>query len=516
MTTKQNIEKVLWNACDSFRGKIDSSRYKDYILSMLFVKYLSDVYKETREKYEKQYKGDKQRVERAMSRERFVMDESSTFDYLYEKRNDNQIGQKINVALAAIENNNSAKLHDVFRAIDFNSTVDFGEPKEKNATLKNLLEDFKDLDLRPSQLDNADIIGDAYEYMIANFASDAGKKGGEFYTPNKVSELVARLVKPKENDRIYDGTCGSGGLLLKAFAQIKNRKARIYGQEQNMQTWALCRMNMFLHGVDDAVIWQGDTLSNPGNIENDQLMKFQCIVANPPFSLDKWDSGFLGDASENDKKAKMTADLDPYKRFDWGVPPTSKGDYAFVMHFLHSLDDATGRMGIVLPHGVLFRGASEGKIRQTIIEKFNFLDAVIGLPANLFYGAGIPACILIFRKNRGANERVLFVDASGDEHYEKGKNQNILREQDVAKIVDTYKTYLADPNYGGEEKYSYVATLDEIKENDYNLNIPRYVDTFEEEALVDIDDVKTNIKNIEDELSKVQKQMAKYMKELGL
>ena len=516
MTTKQNIEKVLWNACDSFRGKIDSSRYKDYILLMLFVKYLSDVYKETREKYEKQYKGDKQRVERAMSRERFVMDESSTFDYLYEKRNDNQIGQKINVALAAIENNNSAKLHDVFRAIDFNSTVDFGEPKEKNATLKNLLEDFKDLDLRPSQLDNADIIGDAYEYMIANFASDAGKKGGEFYTPNKVSELVARLVKPKENDRIYDGTCGSGGLLLKAFAQIKNRKARIYGQEQNMQTWALCRMNMFLHGVDDAVIWQGDTLSNPGNIENDHLMKFQCIVANPPFSLDKWDSGFLGDVAENDKKAKMSADLDTFHRFDWGVPPTSKGDYAFVMHFLHSLDDATGRMGIVLPHGVLFRGASEGKIRQTIIEKFNFLDAVIGLPANLFYGAGIPACILIFRKNRGANNHVLFVDASGDEHYEKGKNQNILREQDVAKIVDTYKTYLADPSYGGEEKYSYVATLDEIKENDYNLNIPRYVDTFEEEALVDIDDVKTNIKNIEDELSKVQKQMAKYMKELGL
>ena len=516
MTTKQNIEKALWNACDSFRGKIDSSRYKDYILSMLFVKYLSDVYKETREKYVKQYKGDEQRVARAMARERFVMDESSTFDFLYDNRNDNQIGQKINVALAAIENNNSAKLHDVFRAIDFNSTVDFGEPKEKNATLKNLLEDFKDLDLRPSQLDSADIIGDAYEYMIANFASDVGKKGGEFYTPNKVSELVARLVAPKENDRIYDGTCGSGGLLLKAFKQIGNHKARIYGQEQNMQTWALCRMNMFLHGVDDAVIWQGDTLSNPGNIENDRLMKFQCIVANPPFSLDKWDSGFLGEVAENDKKAKMSAELDPFKRFDWGVPPTSKGDYAFVMHFLHSLDDATGRMGIVLPHGVLFRGASEGKIRQAIIEKFNFLDAVIGLPANLFYGAGIPACILIFRKNRGANEHVLFVDASGDGHYEKGKNQNVLREQDVAKIVDTYKTYLKDPSFGGEEKYSYVATLDEIKANDYNLNIPRYVDTFEEEELVDIEEVKGNIKNIEDELAKVQKQMAKYMKELGL
>lgn len=514
MTTKQNIEKVLWNACDSFRGKINSSLYMEYILPMLFVKYLSDVYKETREKYEKQYKGDKQRVNRAMSRERFVLDESSTFDYLYKNRNDNKIGEKINVALAAIENSNSAKLHNVFRAIDYNSSVNLGDVKEKNAVLKNLLEDFNDLDLRPSQLDNADIIGDAYEYMIAFFASDAGKKGGEFYTPNKVSELVARLVKPKENDRIYDGTCGSGGLLLKAFAQIKNRKARIYGQEQNMQTWALCRMNMFLHGVDDAVIWQGDTLSNPGNIENDQLMKFQCIVANPPFSLDKWDSGFLGDASEIDKKAKMSADLDPYKRFDWGVPPTSKGDYAFVMHFLHSLDDATGRMGIVLPHGVLFRGASEGKIRQTIIEKFNFLDAVIGLPANLFYGTSIPACILVFRKSRGASNRVLFIDASGDEHYEKGKNQNALREQDVEKIVETYKTYLEDLSFGGEEKYSYVATLDEIKENDYNLNIPRYVDTFEEEAPIDVDAVQKDIDRLEKELAEVRKQMAQKLKEI--
>lgn len=204
MTTKQNIEKALWNACDSFRGKIDSSRYKDYILSMLFVKYLSDVYAETRQKYMAQYNGDAVRVERAMSRERFVMKENSTFDYLYRNRNDTEIGQKINVALAEIENNNSSKLHNVFRAIDFNSTVDFGEPREKNALLKNLLEDFNGLDLSPSQLGSTDIIGDAYEYLIANFASDAGKKGGEFYTPSKVSELVARLVAPKENDRIYE------------------------------------------------------------------------------------------------------------------------------------------------------------------------------------------------------------------------------------------------------------------------------------------------------------------------
>lgn len=518
MTTKQDIEKVLWSACDSFRGKIDSSRYKDYILSMLFVKYLSDVYAQARDDYMKHYDGDVQRVERAMRRERFVMDETCTFTYLYNNRNDAEIGQKINVALAAIENNNSAKLHDVFRAIDFNSTVDFGEPREKNAILKNLLEDFKELDLRPDQLDNLDIIGDAYEYMIANFASDAGKKGGEFYTPSKVSELVAKLVQPTENDRIYDPTCGSGGLLLKAYKQIPSGKSRIYGQEQNMQTWALCRMNMFLHNVDDAVIWHGDTLSNPGNIEGDKLKKFECIVANPPFSLKKWDSGFLGEAETDSKgkKPKMSAELDPYRRFDWGIPPSSKGDYAFVMHMLHSLADEVGKMAVILPHGVLFRGASEGRIRRMIIEQFNLLDAVIGLPANLFYGAGIPACILIFRKDRGSNNKVLFVDASGEENYEKGKNQNILRDSDVQHIVDTYKSYKNDVNYTDEDKYSHIATLDEIKGNDYNLNIPRYVDTFEEEDLIDIDEVKKNISDIEAELADVQAKMSEYLKILGL
>ena len=519
MTTKQNIETVLWKACDSFRGKIDSSRYKDYILSMLFVKYLSDVYAEKRAEYSERYNGDEERIQRAMSRDRFVMDEESTFGFLYNNRKDPEIGQKINTALAAIERNNSAKLHEVFRAIDFNSSVDFGDVKTKNAILQNLLTDFNGLDLSPSQLDSVDIIGDAYEYMIANFASDAGKKGGEFYTPSKVSELVARLVQPKANDRIYDPTCGSGGLLLKAYKQVGSNKTHLYGQEMNMQTWALCRMNMFLHNIDDATIWHGDTLANPGNVKDDKLMKFQCIVANPPFSLDKWDSGFLANAgldSKGKQIEKMSPELDTYRRFDWGIPPTSKGDYAFVTHMIHSLDDATGRMGVILPHGVLFRGASEGRIRRTLIESFNLLDAVIGLPANLFYGAGIPACILIFRKDRGTNNKVLFIDASGEGNYEKGKNQNILRECDVKRIVDTYNAYKTDINFAGEEKYSHVATLDEIKENDYNLNIPRYVDTFEEEELVDIEAVRKNIADIETELAQVQAQMKKYLEELGL
>lgn len=509
MTNRKDIEQVLWNACDSFRGKIDSSRYKDYILSMLFVKYLSDVSKERREEYIKQYDGDMRRVERAMSRERFAMDEQSTFDYLYANRNDAEIGQKINVALNHIEEHNSGKLRNVFRAIDFNSQVDFGEPKEKNATLRNLLEDFNGLDLRPSQLGSADIIGDAYEYMIAMFASDAGKKGGEFFTPSQVSELVASLVQPKENDRIYDPTCGSGGLLLKAYKKVPSGKVAIYGQELNAQTWALCTMNMFLHGVDDARIWQGDTLSNPQNVEDDYLMKFQVVVANPPFSLDKWDSGFLSEAEADRKgKKKMSAGLDQYHRFDWGVPPTSKGDYAFVLHMLSSLDAENGRMAVVLPHGVLFRGASEGKIRRQLVE-MNLLDAVIGLPANLFYGTGIPACILIFKKNRTCRD-VLFIDASGDGNFEKGKNQNILRDSDITRIVNSYQ---ARQN---EDKYSYVASFDEIKENDFNLNIPRYVDTFEEEELVDIDEVQRNIATIEAELAEVQAQMKGYLKELGL
>ena len=509
MTARNEIERVLWKACDSFRGKIDSSRYKDYILSMLFVKYLSDVSIEKRAEYAKQYDGDEARIARAMSRERFALEDNSTFGYLYENRNDNEIGQKINIALSSIEEHNSGKLRNVFRAIDFNSEVDFGNVKQKNAILRNLLEDFNGLDLRPSQLDTSDIIGDAYEYMISTFAGDAGKKGGEFFTPSQVSTLISMLVEPKENDRIYDPTCGSGSLLLKAYKRVPTGKAAIYGQEANAQTWALCVMNMFLHGVDDARIWQGDTLANPMNIENDSLMKFQVVVANPPFSLDKWDSGFLSNADSGDKKKeKMQASLDIYKRFDWGVPPSSKGDYAFVLHMLHSLDEENGRMAVVLPHGVLFRGASEGKIRQKLIV-FNLLDAVIGLPANLFYGTGIPACILVFKKNRPATD-VLFIDASGEGNFEKGKNQNILRDCDIQKIYDTYS------KRENIDKYSYVANVDEIRKNEYNLNIPRYVDTFEEEEPIDIDTVKKNIAEIEAELSEVRAQMDKYMEELGV
>lgn len=504
--TKDQINSVLWQAADTFRGKVDSSTYKDYILTMLFIKYLSDAYKEHLEEYTKRYDGDEQRIGRALSRERFVLDEQSTFDYLYSKRNDAEIGEIINKALERLENENTGKLRGVFRNIDFNSEAILGKAKERNAMLRSLLEDFNKLSLKPSVVGSEDVIGDAYQYMIERFASDAGKKGGEFYTPSMASELLARLVKPQENDRIYDPTCGSGSLLIRVANQVPNKKVAIYGQERNGATHSLALMNMYLHGIDDAKIEWGDTLANPLHLEDGKLMKFQAIVANPPFSLDKWAMGFAGEGN-TDSKFKMDASLDPYRRFEWGVPPSSKGDYAFVQHMLYSLAE-NGRMATILPHGVLFRGASEGKIRQQIIE-MNLLDAVIGLPEGLFYGTGIPACILVFKKNRTRKE-VLFIDASAEGNYEKGKNQNQLREQDIAKIVETYDTWEAI------DKYSYVATLDEIKENDYNLNIPRYVDTFEEEEPVDMAQVKENIQNIKQELAEVEEQMEKYLQELGL
>jgi type I restriction enzyme M protein len=506
LVTQDKINSVLWQAADTFRGKIDSSTYKDYILTMLFVKYMSDSYKEKVEEYSKRYNGNEERIKRALSRERFVLDEESTFDYLYSKRNDPEIGEIINKALEKIENENAGKLRGVFRNIDFNSEAILGKTKDRNAMLRSLLEDFNQISLRPSELGNEDVVGNAYQYMIGQFASDAGKKGGEFFTPAEVSELLARLVKPKENDRIYDPTCGSGSLLIKVAKQVPNQKVAIYGQERNGATHSLALMNMYLHGIDDAKIAWGDTLANPLHLEDGNLMKFQVIVANPPFSLDKWAMGFAGESS-SDKKFKMEASLDPYRRFEWGVPPVSKGDYAFVQHMLYSLAE-NGRMATILPHGVLFRGGSEGKIRKQIVE-LNLLDAVIGLPENLFYGTSIPACIMVFRKDRTRKD-VLFIDASGERNYEKGKNQNKLREQDIVKIVKTYE------NRESIDKYSYVATLDEIIENEYNLNIPRYVDTFEEEKPVDMEAVKENIVTIKKEIQEIEVQIEEYLKELGL
>lgn len=492
-TTQYQINRTAWAACDTFRGVVDPSEYKNYILVFLFIKYISDLRKERLSELEQQYEGNQERIARALKRERFVLPEHCAYDYIYRQRNEPNIGEIINRALHDIEEYNKEKLDGVFRNIDFNSTTALGETKDRNARLKSLIEDFSNpvLDFRPSKIGNRDVIGDTYEYLIANFASDAGKKGGEFYTPGEVSELMARLMAPKPGERLYDPTSGSGSLLIKLARQVNDRDFSVYGQESNGSTWALCKMNMFLHDIDNARIEWGDTIKNPKLTIDDKLMKFDVVAANPPFSLKKWGVDF----AENDR----------FERFWRGIPPKTKGDYAFISHMVESLNEH-GRMVVVVPHGVLFRGSQEGKIREQLIRE-NILDAVIGLPEKLFYGTGIPAALMVIKKQRSRRE-VLFIDASRE--YQSNKKQNELREEDLAKIVETYRDYKTI------EKYSYVATPDDIIENEFNLNIPRYVDTFEEEEPVDIKAVQEEITRLEGELGNIRSQMNAYLKELGV
>lgn len=500
---QKEINQTVWKACDTFRGVIDPSQYKDYILTMLFLKYVSDVNKEKRIQYLEKYKGDLDRTERALKMERFMIPNNSSFEYLYEHRSEVNLGELIDIALADLEEANREKLSSedgsgIFRNISFNSS-NLGDAKDKNSRLKNLLIDFSELDLSPSHLQNNDIIGDAYEFLISNFASDAGKKAGEFFTPSEVSTLLAKLTKSKFGAKICDPTCGSGSLLIKAGREVGSDNFSLYGQEANGSTWALAVMNMFLHGFDSATIRWGDTIRNPKLKEGDTLMKFDTVVANPPFLLDKWGAD--------------TAEADKYNRFWRGVPPKSKGDWAFITHMIETINE-TGKVGVVVPHGVLFRGSSEGKIRQKTIEE-NILEAVIGLPANLFFGTGIPSAILIFNKSKSSNN-VLFIDSS--QSYDSCKNQNKLNDIHIKHIVDTYRQFNEGKLVQGiiEEKYSYIATFEEILENDFNLNIPRYVDTFEEEAEVDIANVQKEIEQLEKELVTVQVEMDKYLKELGV
>ena len=515
--TQKEINDAVWKACDTFRGSIDPSIYKDYVLTMLFIKYLSDVHDDKYDAYLQKYNDDRERAKRAMQHERFVVPEQSHFTYLFDHRNETNIGELINIALADLEEANRDKLYSqdgggIFQNIDFNSS-NLGESKDKNTRLKNLLLDFSasELDLRPSHLGGADIIGGAYEYLIANFASNAGKKAGEFFTPSEVSTLVARLTKSAPGSRICDPTCGSGSLLIKAGQEVGSENFSLYGQEANGSTWALAVMNMFLHGFDNATIRWGDTIRNPKLKEGDALMKFDTVVANPPFSLDKW--GKSNDKEESKSSDSFDPETDQYNRFWRGIPPKSKGDWAFISHMIETTYEGRGKAGVVVPHGVLFRGAGEGKIRRKVIEE-NILDAVIGLPANLFFGTGIPAAIMIFNKGRDDNTNVLFIDAG--RHFEAVKNQNKLRPQDIDHIVETYRQFKDDKLSPGivEGKFSYIATFEEIRENDFNLNIPRYVDTFEEEPEVDIAAVQQEIEKLEDELKSVQAEMDKYLKEL--
>ncbi|USE35002.1 type I restriction-modification system subunit M [Endozoicomonas sp. SCSIO W0465] len=498
---QDTINKALWSACDTFRGTISADTYKDFILTMLFLKYISDVWQDHYEGYVAQYGDEPELIEEMMKNERFVLPKQASFYTLWERRHEPGNGERIDQSLHAIEEANGTKLKDsgksVFQDISFN-TDRLGEEKQKNTILRHLLEDFAkpQLNLKPSRVGSLDVIGNGYEYLIKNFAASGGQKAGEFYTPPEVSDLIADLLDPQPGDTICDPACGSGSLLMKCGRKVvsnhSSKQYALYGQEAIGSTWSLAKMNMFLHGEDNHKIEWGDTIRNPKLLDkNGNLQLFDIVTANPPFSLSKWGH----DEAEHDK----------FSRFRRGIPPATKGDFAFILHMIETLSPKNGRMGVVVPHGVLFRGSSEGKIRQKLIEE-NLLDAVIGLPEKLFYGTGIPAAILIFKKQK-ADDHVLFIDASRE--YKAGKNQNLLTEDNIRKIVKTYQVQ------GDVDKYAYVASLDEIRENDYNLNIPRYVDTFQEEEEIDLMAVRAERQQLKTQLEVLEDKMAKYLEELG-
>lgn len=505
------INQALWSVCDTFRGTISADSYKDFILTMLFLKYISDVWQDHYDGYKAEYGDEPELLEEMMKTERFVIPNMDTLDgdgkvndtfkanfyELYERRHQAGNGERIDQALHAIEEANGTKLKNVFQDISFN-TDKLGDEKQKNGILKEVLEDFKKpaLNLKPSRVGTLDVIGNAYEYLIGKFAANSGQKAGEYYTPPEVSDLIADLLDPQPGESICDPACGSASLLMKCGRKIRenhnSKQYELYGQEAIGSTWSLAKMNMFLHGEDNHKIEWGDTIRNPKLLDkNGNLKLFDIVTANPPFSLDKWGHGKAAD--------------DPFARFERGVPPKSKGDYAFILHMIETLKPATGRMGVVVPHGVLFRGAAEGKIRTKLIDE-NLLDAVIGLPEKLFFGTGIPAAILIFNRDK-ADSSTLFIDASRE--CKAGKNQNLLTSDNIDKIIATYKA--------GEsiDKYAYLASLEEIKENDYNLNIPRYVDTFEEEEEIDLMAVRAERVKLKAQLEELEGEMAAYLKELG-
>jgi type I restriction enzyme M protein len=504
---KQQLEQQLWKIADTLRGKMDADDFRDYILGFIFYKYLSEkmnTYANTILKPDKitydqveKHKDKKELLsavkEEALDKLGYFLKPSELFSELARRGNaegkSKFILDDLSKVLTSIEQSTMGSESEE----DFGNLFELGKTEnDKNDLIVKVLSHLNEIDFDLKNTES-DVLGDAYEYLIGKFASGAGKKAGEFYTPQQVSSVLARLVTVGKTKlkSVYDPTCGSGSLLLRVAKEVKDKNILFYGQESNPTTYNLCRMNMIMHDVHYKKfdIKNEDTLERPQHIDQ----RFEAIVANPPFSAE-WSASplFMSD----DRYA-------PYGR----LAPKGTADFAFVQHMIHQLAD-NGTMACVLPHGVLFRGGAEGHIREYLIKDKNYLDAVIGLPANIFYGTGIPTCILVLKKKRENKDNVLFIDAS--QHFEKVKTQNVLRPEDINKIITAYK------ERKDEEKYSHVALLSEIAENDYNLNIPRYVDTFEEEEAVNLKAVSKELKNLEKNIQTTDSTIAAYCKELGI
>lgn len=493
--TLPQLESFLWKSADILRGKIDSSDYKKYIFGLLFYKRMSDVWDEEYNNILETFKDDNSKVmlARADYNHRFQVPKDCRWNVITEQAEN--IGQKLNEIFEKLTNANSPKLDKIFDDLDFANKDRF-----PNETLQRLINHFSQYNFGDTYI-SSDLLGDAYEYLIKQFAADAGKKGGEFYTPREVEKIIMGILKPHQKDHIYDPTVGSAGFLLEAYDYLKQKSGEkiartlyLYGQEQNLATFAIARINMFLHGLDSADIRRGDTLANPQFLnQQGNLQTFDIVVANPPYSIKDWE---------------YEAFKNRYGRVDgYEMPPEKTADYAFVLHIIKSMNQ-NGRAGVVLPHGVLFRGGAEARIREQIL-KNDLIETIISLPSKLFYGTGIPAIILILNKNKSEEKKnkVLIIDAEKD--YLEGKNQNSLRPQDINKIVK------AHDNYQDIEKYARVVSLKEIQDNGYNLNIRQYIDSSEKEEVIDVKEVRKEIQTIKKELAEVDKQVEKYLDELN-
>lgn len=497
--TLQELESTLWKAADILRGELNAAEYKDYIFDLLFLKRMNDEFNTEREVKKKEFleqgmpeKEVNELLEDSNIYESFYVPERARWDIL--KNLNLNIGPELDKAFKAIEDEpKNVELIGVLTTTNFNDKERVSDKK-----LSQLLLLFDSIKLDCESIENEDLLGDAYQYLIKEFADQGGAKGGEFYTPTEVVQVLVNILKPQEGDRIYDPTVGSGGMLIRSIQYIKAhggnpRNISLFGQEINLSTWAICKMNMIFHSAKGADIRKGDTIRNPMHLEGGVLKTFDKVLANPPFSLKNW--GY------------EEAQADPYHRFVYGVPPQSYGDLAFVSHMAASLN-AKGKLGTVVPHGVLFRGGAEGKIREGFI-KDDIIEAVIGLPSNIFYGTGIPAALLIVNKNKPRDRRgnILFIEAR--QGFVKDGNKNKLRDEDIDNITQAFD------EYKDKEKYSAVVPLSKIKENDFNLNISRYVDTSEEEEEIDIELVLQEIRELKMDIADTEEKLNGYLEELG-